>query len=517
MNAPALELKGITKRFGPVVANRSIDLTVYPGEIHAVVGENGAGKSTLLQIAAGIQTADAGEILVQGEILTRPSAARAIARGIGMVQQHFLLIPPFTVAENIVLGAEPHRGPLLDRARAEAAVRKLAERFGLHVDPTRRVEDLSVGEQQRVEILKVLYRNAKLLILDEPTAVLAPVEVDDLFRVLRSLVDQGRTVIFVTHKLREVMAVSDRVTVLRRGRVVATSLTRDTSIDTLADLMVGKSTTPASPPAAQPREPIPAHRDRTALEVENLQVVGRHGRPAVDRITFQVAPGEIVGIAGVQGNGQTELVEAIAGLLPYSGHVRLAGRNLDSLSPGERLQAGLAHIPEDRQHRGLVLEFSVADNFILGAQATFSRPGRLLIKRIDANARQHIRAFDVRPPNPAAAAQALSGGNQQKVVVARELGRNPVAILAAQPTRGVDIGAMKTIHQGLRNAREAGAGILLISADLAELLDLSDRILVLFRGRIAAEFARDEATESRIGAAMVGARAPDPPPQHQTT
>ncbi len=507
MPVPALELKGITKRFGPVVANHGVDLTVHAGEIHAVVGENGAGKSTLLQIAAGVQLADEGEIRVHGKPLVRPSAARAIARGVGMVQQHFLLIPPLTVAENVVLGAEPRRGLRLDRKRAEADVRALSERFGLTVDPTKRVETLSVGEQQRVEILKVLYRNADILILDEPTAVLAPVEVEDLFRVLRVLVSQGRTVIFVTHKLREVMEVSDRVTVLRRGRVVATARTTETSMETLARYVVGDET-PAGP-SEHTVEPGARVTDTTrpVLSVKDLEVLGAHGQPAVRGVSLEVGPGEIVGIAGVQGNGQTELIEAIAGLLPSRGHIELDGRVIDTLSPGERLAAGLAHIPEDRQRRGLILEFSIADNLILGAQRRYARFGRLLRAKIEGNAQRQVRAFDIRPPRTRLAAGALSGGNQQKVVVARELSRQPRAILAAQPTRGVDIGAMAIIHGALKQARDSGVGILLVSADLAELIELSNRVLVMYRGELVGEFPRSEATETAIGALMVGGAA----------
>ncbi len=514
MTVPALELRGISKRFGAVAANRSVNLTVQQGEIHAVVGENGAGKSTLLQIAAGIQSADAGEIIIRGERLIRPTAARAIARGIGMVQQHFLLIPPFSVAENVVLGAEPRRGPRLDRHQAEAEVKALADRFGLAIDPSRRVADLSVGEQQRVEILKVLYRNAELLILDEPTAVLAPVEVDDLFSVLRVLVAQGRTVIFVTHKLREVMAVADRVTVLRRGEVVADARTSETSMDELARQMVGDAVRlPGVEPGLREDARVPPPSRDPALEIDGLHVLGAHGRPAVRGVSLRIMHGEITGIAGVQGNGQTELVEAAAGLLPYSGSVRLDGHPIDTLAPGERLAQGLAHIPEDRQQRGLVLEFSIADNLILGSQRRFSRAGRLLRHAIDLNARRRVEDFDVRPPRPATGVHALSGGNQQKVVVARELSRRPKAILAAQPTRGVDIGAMEIIHRGLRSARDAGAGILLVSADLGELLDLADRILVLYRGEVVGEFRRGEATEAAIGTLMVGGRAAPHPPR----
>jgi simple sugar transport system ATP-binding protein len=566
MSVPELELRGIFKAFGATVANRHVDLEVERGRIHAVVGENGAGKSTLLQIAAGLVQADAGEIRIRGEVLSRPTPARAIARGVGLVAQHFLLIPPFTVAENVVLGAEPHLGARLDRARAEAEVAALAARFGLAIDPARPVETLSVGEQQRVEILKVLYRKAELLILDEPTAVLAPVEVDELFTVLRSLAAQGRTVVFVTHKLREVMAVSDRVTVMRRGEVVGTVDTSETSIAALTGLMVGgasaaeslaaggapapsslaaggapapSSLTAGGAGAASPSGWASAARpaggastsrsagggqgrvlaDRlgamargtagrgAALRVSGLRVRGAQGTEVVRDVGFEVFPGEIVGIAGVQGNGQTELIEAIAGLLPYQGQVWLDGESVDGLSPGDRLASGLAHIPEDRHRRGLVLEFPVADNFILGAQAAYARAGFMERSAIAHDAQRAVDRFGVYPPDIALPAAALSGGNQQKVVVARELGRLPKALLAAQPTRGVDIGAMATVHEALRVARTAGCGILLVSADLAELLALSDRILVMYRGELVGDLPRIAASEAVVGALMVGGTA----------
>jgi len=516
---PALELRGITRTFGPTIATRDAHLTVNPGEIHAVVGENGAGKSTLLQIAAGLLTADTGEIRVNGEPLLRPSPTRAIARGIGMVQQHFLLIPTFSVAENVVLGAEPHQGPVLDRSRAEADVRALSDRFGMGLEPSRPVGSLSVGEQQRVEILKVLYRNASILILDEPTSVLAPVEVEELFRVLRSLVAQGRTVVFVTHKLREVMAIADRVTVMQRGRVVETVRTADTSIAALTRSMVGETAGGQLLEviqAVQGATPIPGvgssrvdAEPAPVLHIDRLRVRSPQGLELVRGISLELRPGEIVGIAGVQGNGQTELIDAIAGLTPYDGEIRLAGVSIDAHPPGSRLEAGIAHIPEDRHHRGLVLDFSIADNLILGTLRRFSRGFRLDRTRILARAADAIARFDIRPPRPEVTARTLSGGNQQKIVVARELDRAPKVLLAAQPTRGVDIGAMAHIHEALRTARDAGTAILLVSADLGELLALADRIGVMYRGELVGMMPRALATEARLGTLMVGGQVHD--------
>ncbi len=502
----AVELVGISKRFGQVVANHDARLTVPSRSVHALVGENGAGKSTLMKVLAGVEAPDAGTVRILGKPLRRADPREAIARGIGMVYQHFMLVEPLTVAENLVLGHEPSRGGLLNLGSAERAVDKLGAEYGLAVDPRARIADLSVGEQQRVEILKVLYRGARVLVLDEPTAVLTPSEVDGLFVMLRRFVDQGRTIIIITHKLDEVMAISDRVTVMRRGQTVDELRTADTSARELAHLMVGREVElgrpdkAASPARQRPRTP--------ALEVEDL-VVERRALKALDRVSLRVWPGEILGVAGVQGNGQSELMQAIAGLCPAaSGAVRLGGVDVTHRSPRQRLAAGLAHIPEDRHQRGLVLELDVAENLMLGRQREFRGRLGLDLGRLARHGRGLVERFDIRPPRLDVAAGALSGGNQQKVVVGREMSRKPRALLAGQPTRGVDIGAVEAIHQHLRKARDDGLGVLLVSADLAELLALSDRIAVLYGGQVAAVMDAREAQPAELGELMLGARPP---------
>jgi len=501
----AIRLRDIGKTFGPVVANRGADLEVAAGEIHALVGENGAGKSTLMRVLSGMYAPNAGRMEVNGRDVTGWTTAEAIAAGVGMVHQHFMLVPTLTVAENVILGSEITRGAVLDRAAAETAVRDLSARTGLAVPPERLVADLSVGEAQRVEILKTLYRGAKILILDEPTAVLSPPEVRELWDVLRSLKAAGGTIILITHKLDEVIEVSDTITVMRRGATVARMATRGTTPQEIARAMVGRDValaldadylsasegmTPDSPPL---------------LDVRDLRVAGARRAAAVDGVSFTIAPGEILGIAGVEGNGQTELVEAIAGLLQARGTISLAGRDLLPLDVRARGDAGLSHIPEDRHERGLILDYSVADNLILGQQHRFTRGLSIDAEHVREHALEMIARYDIRPPDPLLAARALSGGNQQKIVVAREMARDFRVLLASQPTRGVDVGAIEFIHAQLRAARAAGKAVLLVSADLAEVLALSDRVAVMYGGRFVAVLPRAEATPEVLGPFMTGA------------
>ncbi len=539
----ALEARGIRKSFGAVVANRGASLTVARGEIHAVVGENGAGKSTLMHILAGLIPPDDGTVRVDGRDVTGWTTREAIAAGVGMVHQHFMLVPSLTVAENLVLGREITRGAWLDRAAAARAVVSLGGETGLVVAPDRLVAGLTVGEAQRVEILKVLWRGARILILDEPTAVLSPPEVRELWAVLRRLRDGGVAVVLITHKLDEVIEISDSVTVMRAGETVEHLATREATPSALARSMVGRDvalvSVGAAARAAAPEDrpalaaaagaggtsiatdrasaatsltdragDAPAEAD-PALVVHGLSVTTPLRPRAVDRVTFAVARGEIFGIAGVEGNGQTELVEALAGLRAVSaGSVRLGDRDITRASVRARSEYGLSHIPEDRQHRGLILDFPVADNLILGQQHRFSRGGAIARGEVATNARRQIAAFDIRPPDPSLAARALSGGNQQKVVVAREMGRDFTVLVAAQPTRGVDVGAIEFIHAQLRAARDAGKAVIVVSADLAEVLSLSDRVAVIFGGRFVAVLPRGAATVEVVGRYMTGVSDP---------
>ena len=500
----AIEMRGIAKQFGAVRANRGAELLVPTGEIHALVGENGAGKSTLMRILSGMYAPDAGSVKVEGRDVTGWRTGAAIAAGVGMVHQHFMLVPTLTVAENIVLGMEPRRGIRFDRSTAAREVSALGERAGLAVDPGRLLSELTVGEAQRVEILKTLYRGARILILDEPTAVLSPPEVEELWRVLRHLRDEGGTVVLITHKLDEVIAVSDAITVMRAGATVERIRTADTTPGAIARAMVGRDVALALDAVGErPTEPTPT--PRPALELRSLSVATPSGRRLVDNVSLTIAPGEILGIAGVEGNGQAALVEAIAGLTSATGSILLDGREVSDLSVRERADAGLSHIPEDRHHRGLILDFPVRDNLILGRQHHFTRGAMLDRARVAAHAHDQVVAFDIRPPDTSLPARALSGGNQQKIVVAREMGRDFRVLLAAQPTRGVDVGAIEFIHQQLRDARAVGRAILLVSADLAEILALSDRIAVMYRGRLAITLPRSGATAEVLGPYMTGA------------
>jgi len=495
-----LELRQITKRFGDVLANDHVDIVVKPGTIHAIVGENGAGKSTAMRIAYGFYTPDSGEIVVDGQVQDIKSPHDAIALGIGMVHQHFMLVETMTVAENIVLGAEPGSAVGLDLKSAAAQIRQLSEEFKLAVNPNEPIEHLSVGQQQRVELLKALYRHAKLLILDEPTAVLTPLEVEEFFVILRRMREQGKTVIIITHKLSEVLAISDEVTVMRDGRVVGRVQTKDTNAAELARLMVGREV------LLRVEKPEPKIGE-AELELKNLSVFDSAGGKRVNDVSFEVRRGEIVGIAGVEGNGQTELIEALAGLVDparMTGQINFEGRDLKSLGARVRRELGIAHIPEDRHRRGLLLDFSLAENSILGVHY---RPPIAAYAFIDENAVQRrageiIQGFDVRPPNAALPARALSGGNQQKLIIGREYHVAPKLLLVSQPTRGVDIGAIEFIHRQLVSLRDNGCAILLVSAELEEVTSLSDRLLIIHDGKIAGEVDPKVATLEEIGLLM---------------
>jgi simple sugar transport system ATP-binding protein len=501
----ALELRGIDKRFGAVQANKAVSLTVARGSVHGLIGENGAGKSTLMNVIYGFHRADAGEIRVQGKPVTIDSPQAAIAAGIGMVHQHFMLVENFTVLENIVLGAEGGRRLASGLAKARDELTRLAREYGLEVPLDAVVSELPVGLQQRVEILKALHRGADILILDEPTAVLAPQEADQLFRLLAHLRAQGKAVILVTHKLREIMAVTDRVTVMRHGAVVAEVATRETTPRELAEKMVGRA-------VLLQVEKGPARVGETLLTVDRLEVRDLHGVPRVKDVSFALRAGEIVGIAGVAGNGQSELLEALAGTLqPSRGEIRLEGRDLvrEQLDPRARRRLGLAHVPEDRLHMGVIRSFSAQDNAILGYHDRPVYNRGLLVDRtaVRSDCEQKMADYDVRPPNPKLSISAFSGGNQQKLVLAREIDADPRVLLVGQPTRGVDIGAIEFIHRRLVALRDAGKALLLVSVELDEILGLADRILVMNGGEIVGELARAEATEERLGLMMAGIKA----------
>lgn len=499
----AIELKKINKSFGPVRANRDIDLAVRKGSVHGIVGENGAGKSTLMSILYGFYTADSGEILVNGTAHEITDSRHALALGIGMVHQHFMLVDNFSILENVVLGAEDSAmlGPSLDRARKE--LQRLSKEYRLDVDPDAIIEDVSVGTQQRVEILKALYRGADVLILDEPTGVLTPSEADDLFRVLRELRDQGKTIILITHKLREIMAITDYVSVMRQGEMVATVKTTETNPEQLAELMVGRH-------VLLRVEKGPATPRDVLLSVENLVVKDDLGVTRVKGVSFEVRAGEIVGIAGVAGNGQTELLESVSGMRDQSsGTVRLKGTplSLEGDDGAHRARkAGLAHVPEDRQRMGLVTAFEEWENSILGYEddPAYGKGWLLDLDAARAQARERIEKFDIRPANERLKTANFSGGNQQKIVLAREMERNPDVLIVGQPTRGVDIGAIEFIHNQIIKMRDAGKAILLVSVELDEIRSLSDRILVMFDGHIVGEADPATATEADLGLMMAG-------------
>lgn len=505
--AVAVEMRGIRKVFPGVVANDNVDLTVEEGEIHALIGENGAGKSTLMNVLFGLYHPEAGTIRIRGKEVHIRKNADAIALGIGMVHQKFKLVPSFTVAENITLGAEPRRrGIFLDRRAVHDSVMEISRRFGLQISPDARLRDLPVGVQQRVEILKALYREADILILDEPTAVLTPQETRDLFSVIRSLVANGKTVIFITHKLREVMEISDRVTAMRDGKVVGCKPTRDTNPIELARMMVGRDVLlRVNKAPAQPKDVV--------LSVHDLQVFDDRNLKAVRGVSFDVRAGEIVGIAGVEGNGQRELVEAIVGLRPiWSGAVEIRGQTLTNLNVRQRREAGLACVPEDRYVRGVALPASIEDNLIVTNyfKPPMSKGPFLNPPAIAGYAQEMIETFDVRTPGKDVPAYALSGGNIQKVVLARELSAQPELLIAAQPTRGLDIGSIEFVHRRIVEARDRGAAVLLVSAELEEIMSLSDRIIVLYEGKIVGSIEGQRATEEGLGLWMAGITEGEP-------
>jgi general nucleoside transport system ATP-binding protein len=500
--APVLELRGITKQFPGVLANDHIDFDLRRGEVHALLGENGAGKSTLMSILYGLYTADSGEIRMNGNPVTVSSPKHAIELGIGMVHQHFMLIPVMTVTENIVLAQEPkHAGVLLDYDAAAKRVRDLSQSFGLAVDPNARIQNITVGQQQRVEILKALFRGADILILDEPTAVLTPQEAQELFEIINELKSQGKSIVFISHKLNEVLEIADRISVLRRGKLIETIPREGATEAGLARSMVGRE-------VLLRVEKRPAQPGDTLLHVQDLVVRDDRGLEAVRGVSFEVRAGEIVGIAGVDGNGQTELIDALAGLRhPASGSILIARRELSRANAREALDAGMGHIPEDRQRRGLVLDFNLAENLVLHdyGREPFSRLGWINPRNWFRWARGLLQEFDVRGGGPSTRGGSLSGGNQQKVVIAREVSRDPSVLIAAQPTRGLDVGAIEFVHRRLVEQRDAGKAVLLVSLELEEIVSLSDRILVLYEGSIVAEFPPD-VSEEELGFAMVGGR-----------
>ena len=502
---PSIAAHAITKRFGSLVANDHVDLAAYRGEVLALVGENGAGKSTLMNVLSGLLQPEEGEILLDGRPVRFSSPRGSIAAGIGMVHQHFMLIPVFTVAENVVLGQEPDSPILFNAKEAKREVARLSEQYGLKLDPNDRVETLPVGLQQRVEILKLLYRGSDILIFDEPTAVLTPQETNELFVVLRDLASQGKTIIFITHKLKEVMAISDRITVLRLGKVVGNLITADTNPAEIARLMIGRDVLPSvhkdSPHLAGP-----------VIEVRDVRCQSDREIEALRGVSFDVKAGEILGIAGVEGNGQSELVEVLTGLRPLSsGQVLLyqdGSRevSLTNLTPRRIKHLGVGYIPEDRRARGLILPYSVADNLVFGVEdkSPFSHMGVLDTSAVAKNARDLIPKYDIRPPRADVPVGTLSGGNQQKVVLAREFSERPRFLIASQPTRGLDVGAAQFVHERLVEQRDQGAAVLLVSAEMDEIMELSDRIAVIYEGQIMAIYNAGEVDENQLGLLMTG-------------
>ncbi len=499
--APILELRGITKRFPGVLANDHIDLTLEKGEIHALLGENGAGKSTLMNILYGLYAPDEGEIFVNGQKIVVTSPRDAIAAGVGMVHQHFMLIPVFTVTENVMLGDESVRfGGLLNRRSSAARIREISEQYRLEVDPGSYVKDLPVGVQQRVEIIKLLYREADILILDEPTAVLTPQEVDELFTIMRSLVDHGKSIIFITHKLREVLEFADRITVIRGGQVVGSALPQEADQNSLAAMMVGRA-------VDLHVDKQPANPQEIVLKVEDIVVLDEINQVMVKDVSFDVRAGEIFGVAGVQGNGQTELVKALTGLShPVSGEITLLGQDISHASPRTITELGSAHIPEDRQKDGLVLTAPIADNLVLNTYylEPFAKGAIIQMDAVIKTADLIVANFDVRTPSSLIPVGSLSGGNQQKVIVGREFSRPIKFLVASQPTRGLDVGSIEYIHNRLIEKRDDGCAVLLVSTELDEIMELSDRIAVMYRGQTIAIVDAKDVTKEQVGLLMAG-------------
>lgn len=497
---PVLEVRGISKQFPGVLANDQVDFDLQAGEIHALLGENGAGKTTLMNVLYGLYSADSGEIYRNGQLVAMHSPKDAIALGIGMVHQHFMLIPVFTVTENIMLGSETLKNGQLDHRTVSARVRELSRQYGLDIDPEAYVRDLPVGVQQRVEIVKALYRNAEVLILDEPTAVLTPQEVEDLIKIMRELTTKGVSIIFITHKLKEVLAISDRITVMRAGKVVGTVAPEETDESQLAAMMVGRE-------VILEVEKEPAKPGKEVMQVRDLVVTDVRGLNAVQGVTFSVRSGEVLGIAGVQGNGQTELAEALTGLRqPQSGQIIFLDKDVTNKTPRPLMENGLSHVPEDRQRHGLVMPYPIADNLVL---CTYYLPPfgvNFVIRNIavDKNARKLVHDFDVRTPSPYVATSTLSGGNQQKVIVARELSRPVRLLIANQPTRGLDVGSIEYIHSQIVRIRDEGAAVILVSAELDEIMALSDRVAVMYRGQIVDIVDAAKVTRAQLGLMMAG-------------
>ncbi len=498
-----LELRGITKRFPGVLANDHIDLTLEQGEILALLGENGAGKTTLMNILYGLYQPDQGEIFVRGQPVTVHSPSDAIRSGVGMVHQHFMLVPVFTVTENVMLGEEATRlGGFLNRAEAAAEISRISEQYNLQVDPGAYIKDLPVGVQQRVEIIKLLYRQADILILDEPTAVLTPQEADELFKIMRFLVDKGKSIIFITHKLREVMEFADRITVIRRGKVIGTTRPADADQYKLAEMMVGREVN-------LELEKAPSQVGETVLTIDKLVVLDQRNQVAVDGVSFDVRAGEVLGVAGVQGNGQTELVEALTGLRSsQSGKVTLLGTEITHARPRQITELQSAHVPEDRQRDGLVLPFTVADNLVLNTyyQPPFTKGVVMDQVKILEHADELVEQFDIRTPNAITSAGSLSGGNQQKVIVAREFSRPLKLLIASQPTRGLDVGSIEYIHGRILEKRDQGCAVLLVSSELDEIMNLADRIAVMYRGKIVDVLPAGSVTKEQVGLLMAGVR-----------
>jgi simple sugar transport system ATP-binding protein len=499
--AAILELEGITKRFPGILANDQISLSVEEGEIHALLGENGAGKTTLMNILYGLYHPDEGRILIRGQVAHIRSAGDAIRAGIGMVHQHFMLIPVFTVTENVMLGDESTSwGGILDRESVAKRIGEISSTYSLEVDPSVRVSTLPVGVQQRVEIIKLLYRDASILIFDEPTSVLTPQEADQLFRIMRSLAESGKSIIFITHKLREVLDVADRITVIRQGRVIGTTTPREADMNKLASMMVGRD-------VILEVDKAKAKPTGVTLRVQNLKVLSDRNTLAVNGVSFDVSGGEVLGIAGVQGNGQTELVEALTGLRhPVEGRIELLGTEVTRGSPRQITELGSAHVPEDRQRDGLVLSYPVTDNLVLNTYYLKPFAERAVLQQgtILEHAQELIEAFDIRAPSPVVNVGTLSGGNQQKVIVARELSRPIKLLIAAQPTRGLDVGSIEYIHGRVIQKRDEGVAVLLVSTELDEVMQLSDRIAVMYRGQIVDILSSEDASKERIGLLMAG-------------